>query len=352
MKNLNLKKLILLTRPRIKIKKKQILPSVVVFLLLFAWFFAWITEAIYVPIEPTPTVKVFVIEKGDSLEKISFNLKDKELIRSQTAFSIYATLTGKRNKLIAGGYELSPSMNMPEILKKIVAGDIVKARISVMAGWDLPDIALALQEEEICQAGDILSTARKDFSDEFSFLKDRPEGLDLEGYLFPDTYEMKVGDTAEIILRKMLKNFEGKVSGELLRDIESSGKSFAEIIIMASLLEKEVRSYNDKQMVAGILWKRIRNDWPLQVDATIVYATGKSGNDILRSDYKHESDYNTYTNKGLPPGPICNPGLDSIKATVYFQENPYWYYLTARSGETLFSITLDEHNTKRALYMR
>lgn len=353
MKNkINLKNLILVSRPKLRFSKKQIMPTLLVFMLVAAWFFAWYFEAIYVPLQPNPIVKRFIIEKGQGLEEISSNLKEKDLIRSPLAFNIYATLTGKRDNLMAGGYDISPAMSVPEILKKIVAGDIVKARITVMAGWDIADIAQVLQDEEICSSRDIKTTSRKDFSEEFSFLKDKPDYLDLEGYLFPDTYEMKVGDTAEIILSKMLSNFKKQLTPAFLSDIQSSGKTLPEIVIMASLLEKEVVSYNDKQIVAGILWKRLRNDWPLQVDATIVYATGKNGNDILRSDYSHNSDYNTYTNKGLPPGPICNPGLESIKAAVYYQESPYWYYLTARTGETLFSATLDEHNTKRALYMR
>ncbi|MDD5433577.1 MAG: endolytic transglycosylase MltG, partial [Candidatus Pacebacteria bacterium] len=116
--------------------------------------------------------------------------------------------------------------------------------------------------------------------------------------------------------------------------------------------EKEVKGYQDKQIVAGILWKRLQEDWPLQVDSTINYALGDSGAKLSLDDLQFDSPYNTYRNNGLPPGPICNPGLESIKAAIYYQDSPYWYYLSAKNGQTIFSKTFNQHVAAKAKYLR
>jgi UPF0755 protein len=141
------------------------------------------------------------------------------------------------------------------------------------------------------------------------------------------------------------------VTDDLIAAISKQGKDLEEIVIMASMLEKEVINYEDKQIVAGILWKRLRAGMPLQVDATVAYAAGKSGS-ITSDDKKTDSLYNTYLYRGLPAGPICNPGLESIKAAIYSVSSQYWYYLSAPDGRTIFSMTLDEHNIARAKYLK
>ena len=121
---------------------------------------------------------------------------------------------------------------------------------------------------------------------------------------------------------------------------------------MASILEKEVKTYEDRQIVAGILLKRLKTGWPLQVDAALTYLTGKESLDLTKDDLKIDSPYNTYKYYGLPRGPICSPGLSSIKAAIYYKENSYWFYLTTDDGETIFSKTLEEHNINRFKYLK
>ena len=195
------------------------------------------------------------------------------------------------------------------------------------------------------------SSPSQDFSQDFEFLKEKPENASLEGYLFPDTYEIKKGESLENVIRKMLDNFDKKITNDLREEIKTQNRTLYQVLTMASLLEREVKSYEHRQIAAGILWKRLRNGWPLHVDATLVYITGKGSEELTKDDLEIDSPYNTYKYYGLPAGPICNPGIDSIKAAVDYKESDYWFYLTTPSGQTEFSKTLNEHNIKRFEYL-
>jgi UPF0755 protein len=186
----------------------------------------------------------------------------------------------------------------------------------------------------------------------YDFLKDKPENLSLEGYLFPDTYLIEKKESLENIVKIILNNFDKKLNQNLRDEIKKQNKGIFEIITMASLIEKEVINYEDKQIVSGILWKRIKAGVPLQVDASVVYALNAKKEKISIEDTKINSPYNTYKYRGLPLGPICNPGLESIKAAIYPKETNYWYYLSKPSGETVFSKTLEEHNIAIYKYLK
>jgi UPF0755 protein len=188
------------------------------------------------------------------------------------------------------------------------------------------------------------------FSEEFDFIKEKPSSY-LEGYLFPDTYEIDKNLNLEDIIFRMLYNFEDKVDFSLREEIKAQDKNLFEIMIMASLLEKEVSDSEDKKIVSGILWKRLEEGMALQVDATIIYLTGKKTTRVSLSDTKIDSPYNTYKYRGLPPAPITNPGLDSILAAIYPEDSSFWFYLSTPQGETIFSETLEEHNIAKNKYL-
>lgn len=285
-----------------------------------------IYQGIYYPIEPgSDETVIFLVKKGEGAKEISINLKEQGLIRYSSLFRVYALIEDKAEELKAGEYELSFSMNVPEIVNKLASGDRIKKMITIIEGWTIKDIADYLEVEEL--------------------------DSDLEGYLFPDTYEISPEDGIEEIIEKMLDNFNKKMSLELIEEIASQGKTVHEIVIMASLIEKEVRTFEDKKIVSGILWKRIESNMPLQVDATITYITGKKSTEILQEEIEIDSPYNTYKYKGLPFGPICNPGMESILAAIYPESSEYWFYLSTLEGETIFSKTLKEHNEARAKYL-
>jgi len=285
--------------------------------------------------------KPFSILKGQDIFDIGKNLEKERLIKNHLFFEIAVFLKNSVNKLQAGDYKLSQIMNALEIADKIINGDVAKEIITIPEGWNIKDINHYLKTKGFVEDNEFLEAINKDYSAEFSFLKDKPKNLNLEGYLFPDTYYLRTGDNAESLIRKILNNFNEKLTPSIKSEIESQRKSIFEIINMASLLEEEVKTIEDKKIVAGILWKRMNINMYLNVDATIAYALDKKT--ISGNDTKIDSPYNTYKYKGLPLGPISNPGLDSILAAIYPKESPYLYYLSTPGGETIFSKTLQDH---------
>ncbi|MBI2582856.1 endolytic transglycosylase MltG [Candidatus Azambacteria bacterium] len=174
----------------------------------------------------------------------------------------------------------------------------------------------------------------------------------LAGRLFPDTYRFFLDSSAEDIVSRFLANFERQLTPELRAEILRQGKTAEEVLTMASLIEKEVRGPTDRAIVSGILWKRLALGIPLQVDATLAYITGKKDTRFSQAETRIESPYNTYLYLGLPPGPIANPGFESIQAALYPAPSPYLYYLSAKDGTTIFSRTLQEHNLAKARYLQ
>ncbi|MBU0476741.1 endolytic transglycosylase MltG [Patescibacteria group bacterium] len=336
------------------------------FLLFCLLFFAW--QGIFLAKEPgAREEKAFVVEKGEGTREIALNLERQGFIKWSPFFRIYVYSKGIAGDLQAGDYLLSPSMNIPQLAKKFAVGDIVKEAIIIKEGWNLRDIAFELEGKGIFQAEELFELVGfplvdysenneiampKDFSQDFDFLTDKSKSVGLEGYLFPDTYEICKGDKLEEIIFRILNNFDKKLTPELREEIKRQDKSVFEVITMASLLEKEVWLLEDKKMVAGLLWKRLESNMPLQVDATVTYITDKKTSKVLTRETKTDSLYNTYKYRGLPLGPICNPGLESIKAALDPQDSDYWYYLSKPSGETVFSETLWQHNIAKAEYLK
>jgi UPF0755 protein len=322
-----------------------------IFIIFIAGFIFW--KNLNTPKDFSDTkIKIFQIKKGEGAIKIAENLEKEGLIKSRLLFLLFTFLKNQTKNLKAGIYYLSPSMTIPEIMEKIVKGEVASQKITIIEGWSKKEIGEYLEKLNLIKKEDFENAIKKDYSQEFDFLKDKPRGADLEGYLFPDTYEIKLGESAEEIVKKMLKNFGDKLTPDLQKEIKKQNKKIFEILILASLLEKEVKTKEDKELVAGILWKRLENKMPLQVDATITYITGKKTTKISIEETQIDNPYNTYKYLGLPPGPICNPGLESILAAIYPKESDYWYYLSAPDGKTIFSKTLQEHNIAKAKYLK
>jgi UPF0755 protein len=320
--------------------------GVLVLCLFFIFFFK-----IYVPLNPVSNETViFTVERGWGDQRVAKELEKLGVIRSNYFFRFYAVMSFQHSKLQAGRYNLSPRMSTYQIVKKMVRGDVIRNRIIILEGWTVSQIGDYLESKEVCQKDYFLSIAEKDYSDRFDFLKDKPKDISLEGFLFPDTYEVSDRETCDNLLIMMLSNFDRKLSQELREEIESQNKTIFDIITMAAMIEKEVRIMEEKKIVSGILWKRLSVDMPLQIDATVNYVTGKSDPAVLIRDTKIDSPYNTYKHKGLPKGPISNPGLNSILAAIYPTETKYWFYLS--DGRTIFSETFDQHVAAKQKYLK
>jgi UPF0755 protein len=332
-------------------KRVRFLAEVAVFFLLIL-IGLWLWQGVYLAQQTIFKSHEFLINKGEGFLGIAKRLESSKLIKSRLFFEIYGLTTGKYRKIQPGKYELSPSFSVSETLDKMARGEFIKEKIRILEGSTIKDIMAQLKEGELMAADDFATTVTKDFSDRFQFLNDKPKGQGLEGYIFPDTYEIRYDDSAEEVILKALGNFDRKFTQELRQKIDSQQKTYFEIITMASILEKEALLYPDKQIVAGILWKRIEQDWPLQVDATLTYVTGRYSMELTLKDLATSSPYNTYKHKGLPEGPICNPGIDSIKAAIDYKKTPYWYYMSKPDGKMVFSKTLAEHNLNKETYWR
>ena len=256
--------------------------------------FLW--QGVYLAKDPTLTKEqLFLIEKGENLFLIAENLEKEGLIKSKCFFELHIFLKGTQANLQAGKYLLSPAMDVTEIAQKIISGDIAKIIVTIPEGFTVEQI-----EERLGL---------------------KLPGENLEGFLFPDTYQFPLGVSGKEVVKKMKANFEKKTEDLAITP---------EIVTMASLLEKEVETKEEKELASGVLWKRLEIGMPLQVDAAM----------------------ETYERRGLPERPICNPGLESILTALYPKESTYWYYLSASSGETFFSETLEEHNIKKAEHLK
>ena len=339
-----------------KIFKSRLI-RIVFFAMIFllVWFLGlYIYKQINIPVGSEFEQKHFVIKKGESLNQISNNLKKAGLIRNAFLFKFYVLGKGWAKKMKAGEYELTPYFNMVQIAEKIKNGETIsnEVLITIPEGFTVEQIANRLEKNGIVNAEDFLNYQLPIGNYEFLPSEDsKLEVLKLEGYLFPDTYRFKKSSSAEKVAGKMLNNFNKKVTSELRKEIERQGKTINEIIIMASLLEKEVVSYDDKRIVSGIFWRRLENNYPLESCATIAYILKVDKWRYSYKDTRINSPYNTYIHTGLPPSPICNPGIESIKAAIYPKRTEYNYFLTdPKTKETIFSKTLEEHNMNKRKY--
>lgn len=283
---------------------------------------------------------IFHIEKGESSREIALDLEKEGLIKWGPIFRLYVLTIGVSGNLQAGTYQLSSSMNIPEIVEKFVKGEIAEEKITIIEGWNLRNIGFYFENKGMFQAEELWELV--------GFPLD-PQSQ--EGYLFPDTYLIRKDASLEEIVKKMQDNFEKKLA-PYQNEISAAGLTLSEVIIMASLVEKEVKTREDKEIVAGIFWKRIKIGQPLESCATIAYIKGIDQWRYSFEDTRIESPYNTYLNFGLPPGPISNPGLESIEAVLHPKSSDYWYYLSTLDGETIFSKTLEEHNIAKVKYLK
>lgn len=262
--------------------------------------------------------QTLVIRPNESAQEILNTLHDSGAIRSVFLAKVYLKLSGQTSKLRPGTYNLPAKQSFPQIVDILTRGP-EDVKVMIPEGWRREQIAQYLS----------------------NYLSDKDfllNSASLEGKLFPDTYFIQPPMTSVQMIKLMTDNFDKNVKTNINRDT----------LIMASMIEREARVAEERGIISGILWKRYKNGWPLQVDATIQYARG---NWSPITDTKFPSAYNTYTHLGLPPGPIGNPGLGSIKAALEPVNSPYWYYLHDNNGGIHYAKTLEEHNLNVDKYL-
>jgi len=340
-------------------KKKFFRSFVIVLIIAGLLYCGWFILQIFNPLNLEITE--FTISEGEGVNQISYNLNQQGIIRSPFVFEAYAYLKGIESDFKAGDYILPSVINVKRLTEILIVGQSVEEwTLTIPEGWTINDIALRLEAignfkaEELFEATGFNQPKNKinfDIS-EYDFLDDHPKNISLEGYLFPDTYRYFAYATIDDVLRKMLNNFDKKLTQQMRDDIIAQDKTLFEIITMASIIEREVKTEQDRPIVSGIFWNRLNIDMALQADSTVNYITGKKTPSVSLEDLEIDSPYNTYKYRGLPPGPISNPGLASIMAAIYPTDTDYLYFLTDTDGNVYYAKTFEEHVKNKNQYLR
>ncbi|MGD8744079.1 MAG: endolytic transglycosylase MltG [Candidatus Woesebacteria bacterium] len=317
--------------------------------LLFTGYLWWNKNT--KPLSSMEDFQTFVIPQGRSASQVGEMLYEKGLIRSPLAFKVYVQVFDKQRNINAGEFNLSPSMSLIELVEALQGGPL-EVWVTIPEGLRRQQIAERFIDGLSKQGEESMI-----FREEFLQLT-----RDKEGYLFPDTYLFPPEASASAVVDKLVVTFDKRLDEEILEDISQSPYTKNQIVVVASIIEREAKSDDERPIVAGILWKRLETPgWLLQADATVQYGVASIDcrNDIdcdwwpslTRQDLEIDSPYNSYKFDNLPPTPISNPGLASIRAALYPQESDYWYYLHNSEGQIHYARTLEEHNLNVSRYL-
>lgn len=335
-------------------KKLALIASI--FLITLGLFYFKYTFSINNPVDKSDDAGFsFQIKKSQTVKEIASELEKKDLIKSSIAFYFYVKNADLDTKIIAGRFILKKSQNIKEIADILTNPNSAESVITIQEGLRIEDIEEKLIELGLLEEGEFVNAVKNfDGWQYYNFLDQQKQKnliLPLEGYLYPDTYFFDPEDfKPEDLIYLTLDNFEKKWL-ELEKQNSNLNKySIQEVVTMASIIENEVFGKNDRHIVAGILWKRLENGWPIGADATLLYLS--DDRKITASDLQENSPYNTRKFQGLPPGPISNPSIESIQAALYPETSEYWFYLTTLdTGEVIYAKTNEEHNANRAKHL-
>jgi UPF0755 protein len=346
---------LLITRYDLPMKKLLIF-VVLLLVVFFGGRHLWYGHSLN-PVDASDQARELVkIEKGSSVSTIADMLQEKGIVRSAWAFKKYVKAQGVEADMKAGTVVLNRSMDVPAIVGAITKGEAGELVITIPEGYTVEDIDALLADKGLIKPGDAQKCAQTcDFSS-FEFLPKPSELADrggkLEGYLYPDTYFVTVEDfNVKFFLERLLTTFRHRVVEEYAGDLKSSKRSLHEAVTMASLIEEETRSDDERPTVSGILWKRFEEGMGLGVDAAVRYIVDKKTGALTASDLETDSPYNLRKFRGLPPGPIASPSIKSIEAALRPKESAYYYYLHGTDGRIHYATTNDEHNANKARYL-
>lgn len=322
---------------------KTLFKLAVVLVLAAAIWFGW---AALLPLQPQQTT-FFLLRPGWSTRHIARDLQKQGILRSSAAFLMVDYAKGLRT-LKAGEYKFDQPANAFEVWRRLTVGDVYARTVVVPEGYNMFDIANAVQQAGLGSASDFLIAARNDLF----LLKDiDPDAKSLEGYLFPDTYQFTRINTSHEIAAAMVHRFRQEA-----QKIGLLGRSdIHRVVTMASIVEKETADPNERPLVAGVYYNRLNRNMTLGADPSVIYAallTGRYRGTIYASDLQYDSPYNTYKYPGLPPGPIANPGVASLQGAMHPKQSEYLYFVSDNNGHHRFARDMDEHARNVAAYRK
>lgn len=312
--------------------------------LLTVLYFSYLSS----PVTSLSTKKAeFIIESGQNLDQITSNLAKQKIIRSASAAKVTILMKGISKDIQAGYFYLSPSNNLSQIVSSLTEASSKQTWITIPEGLRREEIVLIIRDSFTS------SSADSNFNiQDFLLITQK-----LEGHLFPETYAFDPNSSAKTVVLKLTNQLD-----EVVQDLSIPPTKIESTLILASLLEREARNPSEMLEIAGILKKRLAAGWPLQIDATIQFALATQtcsrldcnywSKNLSRNDLGISSPYNTYKHTGLPPGPIANPGRESIKASFQATSSDYWFYLHDPDGQIHYAKTVEEHNQNVCLYLK
>lgn len=316
------------------------LPVIIILVSVFSFLIF-----VFSPVQLNNPVTIEV-SQGMSLNAVAKNLYDNGVITDVQRFRLLVRLLNLSKKIHAGEYEFKEKVTPLSVLKFLTRGWVKKYSISIPEGFTTKQIIALILNNGLGRAEEF-DRALSDIE----FLK--TFGLEekgLEGYLFPDTYIFYKGMSEKEMLSEMIKNFKRKIPVDAEEKAKSHNLTLHQAIILASIVQKETYKREEMPIVAAVFYNRLRKGIPLQADPTVIYAIPDFSGNLRKVDLKIKSPYNTYIHRGLPPGPICNPGLDAIKAVLEPSDVPYLYFVSRNDGTHEFSVSLKEHNKKVEVY--
>lgn len=305
--------------------------------------------------------KVFHIEDREDIMSIARRLEDAHLVASRWYFLWSAWRGGLQGKVRAGDFVISGKLTAPEVVATFLSEDGKPKEITLTfpEGWDAKKMAARLSANQFDGDGflALVKNPLPEWRQQYSLLSRLPAGASLEGFLFPDTYTFRLDATPRDIVEKMLRNFETRFNDDLQQEATRQGKRVFDIVILASILEREIGTANqsvgtierDRKMVSDLFWRRLKDGHALESCATVQFVLGTSKTQLSFEETRTPSPYNTYINTGLPPGPIGNPGLVSLRAALFPTPNDFYFFLNnPTTGKIFFAKTFEEHQKNKA----
>jgi UPF0755 protein len=315
-------------------------------------------EEINTPISDNPTPLAFVVDVGETAISIAERLQEMNLITDATLFRRFLQYNGLDASLEAGEYQLRRNMTMREIAEALQHSRIEEVTITIPEGWRAEQVADLLTAENIMDGSVFLAAVRQGAALDHPLLADRPAGVSYEGYLFPETYRLPAQAAPEDLVVRMLDTLEARLPIGWESMASAQGLTFYELLTVASIVEREAVVPDERSTIASVYLNRLKEGMYLQADPTVQYAMGyqpETGQwwktPVTLEEYQNiNSPYNTYLYPGLPPGPICNPGISSIVAVLQPAPTSYLFFLGRGDGSHIFAETFEEHERNVQLY--
>ena len=328
-------------------QKKNIFLAVSFIFLLSLFLFIGFAYYLLSPLEKGGYNKDFLVRRGATLKDVAKGLEKNRIIKSSGIFELWARISGAGRSIKAGEYRLNPGMSPLKVLKILNRGLVITCRVTIPEGYTRKQIAEVLQKEGLVNREEFISnTGSLDLAKRYGI-----NAPNLEGYLYPDTYRFSKGMPVTSIIHVMVSRF-WEMTTPLSEKIEESRMTTNEVVTLASIVEKETGLDRERPLIASVFLNRLKKKMRMESDPTVIYGIKEFNGNLTKKDLTAHTRYNTYVIRGLPPGPIANPGLASIKAVLYPAKSDYLYFVSRNDGSHCFSRKFSDHNRAVSTYQK